>query len=72
MLQQEGGGYRGIPRVHVHGGAVLTGVQEDFSKIAVLEPSDPGRVVYSAMLETEQFVTAPIRQSMAGLGLRRH
>jgi hypothetical protein len=60
VLEQERGCDGGIPRVHVHGGAVLRGGQKDFGQLAILEPADARGVVYSAVLETEQFVTAPV------------
>src|SRR5262249_11778687 len=54
-----------VPRVHVNSGAVLPGVEEYFSEVAVLEPADACGVLYSAMLEAQQFVAAAVREALA-------
>src|ERR1700730_11527085 len=61
VLEQERGCNRSIPRVHVNGGPVLAGVQEDFCQITVLEPPNASGVVDAPMLEAEQLVATPAR-----------
>src|SRR3984893_9245123 len=72
MLEQERGCDRSIPRVHVNGGPVLSGVQEDFGQITVLEPPNASSVIDARLLETEQLVAAPVRQPATSFAQRVH
>jgi hypothetical protein len=65
VLEQQGGRDSSIPRVHVHGGPLLCGSQEDFSETAILKPAGPGRIPDATVLEIEHLVLAPVWEMLS-------
>ena len=60
VLEKQRSGHGGIAGVHVNGCPVLCGVQKDFCKRTIFEPADAERVADPAVLEVQQFMTAPV------------
>jgi hypothetical protein len=65
MLQQEGDRDRRITGVHVSGCPLLGSVQEDFSDVAILKPTDACCVPDPIMLEGQELVFAAVREALA-------
>jgi hypothetical protein len=53
MLEKEGHSHSSIAGVHINGGPVLCGVQEDFGYSAILKAADTGRIPNARVFEIE-------------------
>jgi hypothetical protein len=63
VLEKERGGDGSVPRVHVNGGPVLGGRQEDFGEAAIVKAAGAGRIPDATVLKIKQFVAAAVREA---------